>query len=39
MFPDTEQRLFDQWLSVAVGAIIIMVYASLLANKWLGWFS
>ena len=39
LFPDTGQRLFDQWLSVAVGAIIIMVYASLLANKWLGWFS
>ena len=27
LFPDTEQRLFDQWLSVGVGAIIILVYA------------
>ena len=24
LFPDTEQRLFGQWLSVAVGAIIIL---------------
>ena len=39
LFPDTEQRLFDQWLSVAVGAILILVYAGLLAHKWLGWFS
>ena len=39
LFPGTEQRLFDQWLSVGVGAIIIMVYAGLLAHKWLGWFS
>ena len=38
VFPDTEQRLFDQWLSVGVGAIIILVYAGLLAHKWLGWF-
>ena len=39
LFPDTEQRLFDQWLSVAVGAIIILVYAGLFAHKWLGWFA
>jgi hypothetical protein len=39
LFPDTERRLFDQWLSVAVGAIIILVYAGLLAHKWLGWFT
>lgn len=39
LFPDTEQRLFDQWLSVGVGAIIILVYAGLLAHKWLGWFA
>ena len=38
LFPDTEQRLFDQWLSVAVGVIIILVYAGLLAHKWVGWF-
>ena len=37
LFPDTERRLFDQWLSVGVGAIIILVYAGLLAHKWLGW--
>ena len=39
LFPDIERRLFDQWLSVAVGAIIILVYAGLLAHKWLGWFT
>ena len=39
LFPDTEQRLFDQWLSVGVGAIIILIYAGLLAHKWLGWFT
>ena len=39
LFPDTEQRLFDQWLSVGVGAIIILVYTGLLAHKWLGWFA
>ena len=39
LFPDTEQRLFDQWLSVAVGAMLILVYAGLLAHKWLGWFT
>lgn len=38
VFPDTERRLFDQWLSVAVGVIIILVYAGLMAHKWLGWF-
>ena len=38
LFPDTEQRLFDQWLSVAVGAMLILVYAGLFAHKWLGWF-
>ena len=39
LFPDTERRLFDQWLSVGVGAIIILVYAGLLAHKWLGWLA
>ena len=39
LFPDIERRLFDQWLSVAVGAIIILAYAGLLAHKWLGWFT
>ena len=38
LFPDTERRLFDQWLSVAVGVIIILVYAGLMAHKWVGWF-
>ena len=32
-FPEIEVRLFDQWLSVAVGVIIILVYAGLLAHK------
>jgi diphthamide synthase (EF-2-diphthine--ammonia ligase) len=39
LFPDTERRLFDQWLSVAFEAIIILPYARLLAHKWLGWFT
>ena len=39
VFPDTEQRLFDQWLSIIVGIGIILVYTGLIANKWLGWFS
>ena len=39
LFPDTEQRLFDQWLSIAVGVGIVLTYAGLLAHKWLGWFS
>ena len=39
LFPDTERRLFDQWLSVGVGAAIILVYAGLLAHKWLGWLA
>ena len=38
LFHDTEQRLFDQWLSIVVGISIILVYAGLMANKWLGWF-
>ena len=38
LFPDTERRLFDQWLSVAVGVIIILVYGGLMAYKWVGWF-
>ena len=38
-FTDTAQRSFDQWLSVIVGLSIVLTYASLLAHKWLGWFS
>ena len=37
-FSKTRVRLFDQWLSVAVGVIIILIYAGLLAHKWVGWF-
>ena len=37
-FPDIQTRLFDQWISVIVGVIIILVYAGLLGHKWLGWF-
>lgn len=33
LFPTTEARLFDQWISVIVGVIIILVYAGLLAHK------
>ena len=38
LFPSTAARLFDQWISVTVGVIIILVYAGLLAHKWVGWF-
>ena len=38
LFHDTEQRLFDQWLSIVVGISIILVYAGLMAHKWVGWF-
>ena len=38
LFPDTEQRLFDQWLSITVGVSIVLAYAGLLGHKWLGWF-
>ena len=34
-FNNTEDRLFDQWLSGVVGVIIIAVYVGLLAYKWL----
>ena len=37
VFPDTERRLFDQWLSMVVGVAIVLTYAGLLANKWVGW--
>ena len=37
-FLDTQQRSFDQWLSIVVGAAIVLTYAALLAHKWLGWF-
>lgn len=33
LFPGTEARLFDQWISVTVGVIIILVYAGLLARE------
>ena len=39
LFPDTERRLFDQWLSIVVGVAIILTYAGLVMHKWLGWFS
>ena len=40
-FPENQVRLFDQWLSVAVGIVIILIYASLMADKWLdlSWYS
>ena len=37
-FLDTQQRFFDQWLSIVIGAAIVLTYAALLAHKWLGWF-
>ena len=36
-FIDTERRLPDQLLSLVVGTAIVLAYAGLLANKWLGW--
>ncbi len=38
VFADTEERLFDQCLSVAVGIAIILAFVALLGRKWLGWF-
>ena len=35
-FLDTQQRSFNQWLSIIVGAAIALTYAALLAHKWLG---
>ena len=38
-FSNLLQRSFDQWLSVVVGMVIVLIYAGLLAHKWVGWFS
>ena len=35
-FLDTEQRTFDQWLSLVVGGTIVLTFAALFAQKWLG---
>ena len=37
LFPNTEERLFEQYVAVIGGAAIIGVYAVLLANKWGVW--
>ena len=37
-FSDTKRRSFDQWLSIVVGTLIVLVYAGLLSHKWVGWF-
>ena len=34
-FPDTERRLTDLWLSVIVGAVMLLTYSGLIAYKWL----
>ena len=36
-FLDIQRRSFDKWLSITVGAAIVVIYTGLLANKWLGW--
>ena len=36
-FPDGKDRSFDQKLSIVVGGLITLVYAGLLAHKWVGW--
>ena len=33
LFPNTEERLFEQYLAVIGGAAIIIVYAVLLADQ------
>ena len=38
-FLNTERRSFDQALSIFVGLAIVLIYAGLLANKWIGLFS
>ena len=35
-FRDTERRLPDQWVSVIVGVSIVIAFAGLLLQKWLG---
>lgn len=35
-FLDTQQRSFDQWISLVVGGSIVGTYAVLLFHKWLG---
>ena len=35
-FSDTERRSFDQVLSIFVGLVIVLIYAGLLSNKWVG---
>ena len=37
-FLNTRRYAFDQWLSIIVGGAIVLVYAGLLAHKWVGWF-
>lgn len=37
-FSDAKRRSFDQWLSIVVGTLIVLVYAGLMSHKWVGWF-
>ena len=37
-FPYTEQSTFDLWISVFAGLALVLIYAGLLAHKWLNWF-
>ena len=37
-FLDTGGRSFDQWLSIVVGAGLVVTYGALLAHRWLGLF-
>ena len=36
IFRDTKNRRFERSVSIAVGLLIILAYAGLLWNKWLG---
>ena len=36
-FPDRQNRVFDQGLSIIVGIAIVVTYGVLLSHRWLGW--
>ena len=38
LFQDESRRHIEQAISVVVGLFIVVAYAGLLGNKWMGWF-
>ena len=39
VFSDRGGRVFEQWMSVVVGLVIVCAYIGLMGHKWLGWLS